>query len=70
MKLSDAQRDLLKDIKKWGQISPDVEHAVGVRGAALDKVFAAIKRRGYIEGEWGGGIIVTQAGNDALAQSR
>jgi len=68
-KLSDAQRDLLRDIEKWGEISPDVEHIVGIRGAALDKVFGAIKRRGYIECEWGGSITLTDAGRAALASS-
>lgn len=61
-----AQGDLLRHIRRNGCIGMDAESDVGCQGAALDRVFDAVHRRGWIEGEWGGSIDLTASGLSAL----
>lgn len=65
-----AQAGLLRELLRWGEMSMDADHAAGCHGAALDRVFDSISRRGWIEGNWGSSITVTPAGNDALRRSK
>ncbi|MFG1250256.1 hypothetical protein LJE71_11335 [Xanthobacter autotrophicus] len=61
-----AQGDLLRHIRSNGGIGMSAESDVGCQGAAFDRVFDAVSRRGWIEGQWGDPIDLTASGVAAL----
>lgn len=70
--VSTAQFGLLRDIAKFGEISPDAEYAAGCHGAAFDRVLDALYRKGLVElkstddkgANWTG---LTEAGRSIIA---
>lgn len=66
--VSKAQKRALQQFQKWGEYSPDMEHAVGCEGAAFNAVVAALHRKNLIENTENGGVNLTAAGLQVLAE--
>lgn len=62
-----AQAGLMCEIKRYGELSMDAEHAAGCHGAAFNRVLGSLERRGWITGNQTDGMALTEAGVRALA---
>lgn len=64
-----AQAELLRELARHGEVTPEAEEAAGCKGAAFVRVLQALKRRGWIADSQRPLVDydVTEAGHEAIA---